>query len=33
VYSVKVAGIAYAREANVDPDGDSNGTEIVVRRP
>lgn len=33
VYSVKVDGIAYARDANVDPDGDSNGTEIVVRRP
>jgi serine protease len=33
VYSVKVSGMAYARDTNLDPDGDSNGTEIVIRRP
>jgi subtilisin family serine protease len=33
VHSVTVSGMAYARGTNLDPDGDSNGTEIVVRRP
>ena len=33
VYSVKVAGKIYTAENNTDPDGDSDGTQIVVRRP
>lgn len=33
VYSVKVAGKVYAAVKNTDPDADSDGTAIVVRRP
>ena len=33
VYEVQALGKAYTAERNADPDGDSDGTQIVIRRP